>query len=168
VNEYSFRSERLGMRPWRASDLAAFYAIFGDERVIWWGKHQTSQAQARADLERVIAEQDSPDRGLGRFAVVHRRSSAVVGNVILRPAGFDAGIEVGYHIAHAAWGLGHATEAARAALQYGFEVIGLTRIVAAVALRNSASLRVMQKLAMLPTHEAEVLGLPHRMFERWR
>jgi ribosomal-protein-alanine N-acetyltransferase len=156
------------MRPWRTSDLAAFYAIFGDERVIWWGKHQTSQAQAQADLERVIAEQDSPERGLGRFAVVLRSSKVVVGNVILRPAGFDAGIEVGYHMAHAAWGRGHATEAARAALEYGFDVIGLMRIVAAVALRNPASLRVMEKLAMLRTHDAEVQGLPHRMFERWR
>jgi ribosomal-protein-alanine N-acetyltransferase len=156
------------MRPWRSSDLAEFYAIFGDERVIWWGKHQISQAQARLDLERVIAEQDLPEQGLGRFAVVLERPKLIVGNVILRPAGFDAGIEVGYHIAHDAWGQGYATEAARAALEYGFEVIGLMRVVAAVALRNSASLRVMEKLAMLPTHEAELLGLPHRLFERWR
>ncbi len=165
MTEYAFTSARLAMRPWQLTDLKAFHAIFGDERVIWWGTHKRDLAESRDGLARAIGEQNQPAAGLGRFAVEVLGTSAVAGNVILRPASFAQDIEVGYHFAFDTWGHGYATEAARATLEYGFTVVRLERIVAAVALQNAASLRVMAKIGMVPTHEREHGGLPHRMFE---
>ena len=49
------------------------------------------------------------------------------------------------------WNRGYATEAARAMLTFGFEVLELNRIFAEYYARNPASGRVMQKIGM--THE---------------
>jgi [ribosomal protein S5]-alanine N-acetyltransferase len=163
MTEYAFTSARLAMRPWRLTDLESFHAIFGDERVIWWGTHKRDLAESRDGLARAIAEQNQPAAGLGRFAVEVLGTSVVVGNVILRPASFAEDIEVGYHFAFDAWGCGYATEAARATLDHGFTAIRLERVVAAVALQNARSLRLMEKLGMVPTYEREHGGLPHRM-----
>jgi ribosomal-protein-alanine N-acetyltransferase len=57
-------------------------------------------------------------------------------------------VEVGYRLARDARGRGYATEAARASLTYGFEQIGLERIVAVAAPANAASRRVMEKAGM--------------------
>lgn len=166
VESFAFEGARLGMRPWRVEDLAGFHLIFGDERVIWWGDAKATMKLSAVGLHQAIDEQDSPMVGLGRFAVVRKDDGEIVGNVMLRPANFAEGMEVGYHIAHRAWGRGHATEAAVAALEYGFGRMKLKRIIAAVALDNARSLRVMDKLGMRVEYEAEYAGLAHRMFEK--
>lgn len=56
--------------------------------------------------------------------------------------------EVGYVLNPAFGGQGFATEAARAMLGVGFEGLALHRIVARADARNSASIRVMERLGM--------------------
>jgi ribosomal-protein-alanine N-acetyltransferase len=51
-------------------------------------------------------------------------------------------------LARASWGQGLASEAAQAALAYGFERVGLERIIALTRPENIASRRVMEKLGM--------------------
>jgi ribosomal-protein-alanine N-acetyltransferase len=46
------------------------------------------------------------------------------------------------------WGQGFATEAARAALRYGFEALKLENIIAVAYPENQPSQRVMQKIGM--------------------
>ena len=57
-------------------------------------------------------------------------------------------IEVGYRFAKRFWGMGLATEAAKASLEYGFETLGIDRIVAVVHPDNLASQRVVDKLGL--------------------
>jgi RimJ/RimL family protein N-acetyltransferase len=57
-------------------------------------------------------------------------------------------IEVGYRLARRFWGMGFATEAARESLRYGFEELGLDRIVAVVQPENIASCRVVEKIGL--------------------
>lgn len=47
------------------------------------------------------------------------------------------------------WGLGLATEAARAMIDYGFQTVGFTEIVAATDAPNRESVRVMERLGMI-------------------
>jgi RimJ/RimL family protein N-acetyltransferase len=47
------------------------------------------------------------------------------------------------------WGQGLATEGARAALRYGFEVVGLERIISTARADNAASRRVMEKCGLV-------------------
>lgn len=46
------------------------------------------------------------------------------------------------------WGCGFVTEASRAVLQFGFETVGLDRIIAIAYPENSGSRRVMEKVGM--------------------
>ncbi|MGH7279167.1 MAG: GNAT family N-acetyltransferase, partial [Candidatus Rokuibacteriota bacterium] len=53
-----------------------------------------------------------------------------------------------YALERGAWGGGIATEAARAAVRFGFEAAGLERIVAAARPDNAPSRRVMEKIGL--------------------
>ena len=64
------------------------------------------------------------------------------------PAPFNPSVEVGWRLARAAWGHGYATEAALAALDYGFTSCGLDEIVSMTATMNVRSQRVMQRIGM--------------------
>ena len=55
---------------------------------------------------------------------------------------------MGYTIARAYWGLGYATEAARALIQFGFDRMHLVRIEAVCLPEHLASARVLQKAGM--------------------
>jgi RimJ/RimL family protein N-acetyltransferase len=57
-------------------------------------------------------------------------------------------IELLYGISMPYWGMGLATEAARAAVRYGFEEVGLDRIVGIADRENIASRRVLEKIGM--------------------
>lgn len=57
-------------------------------------------------------------------------------------------IDLGYRFLPEHWGKGYATEASEAILQYGFENLGLKRIIAIAMKENPASIRVMEKVGM--------------------
>jgi ribosomal-protein-alanine N-acetyltransferase len=73
------------------------------------------------------------------------------------PEGPD--VEIGWWLAPTHWGQGLATEAARHALAYGFEVSNLERIVAIAHPANRDSLRVMERIGMRFEREAMHKGI---------
>lgn len=160
----SFESARLSMRPWTLADAPAFHRIWGDPRVIFWGSESKTLEETRGALARVIARcEEHP--GLGWFAAVLRETGESVGNVVLQPAPFAAGIEIGWHFEHAAWGNGYATEAARAALRYAFEELGLDRIVAAILPENQRSVRVAERAGLRRIGTVTHASLFHELWE---
>ena len=64
--------------------------------------------------------------------------------------------ELGYWIGEPYWGQGFATEAAGAIVRYGFEMLGLHRIMARHLSRNPASGNVLRKIGMI--HEGTQRG----------
>src|SRR5881227_3139476 len=60
----------------------------------------------------------------------------------------SAEVEVGYRLSPRMWGRGYATEGARALLRYGFDVLGLYRIVGLTHPENLASQRVLCKAGL--------------------
>jgi RimJ/RimL family protein N-acetyltransferase len=64
------------------------------------------------------------------------------------PAHFTPAVEVGWRLAADQWGHGYATEGARAALDYGFNTVGLDEIVSFTSAINVHSWRVMERLGM--------------------
>jgi ribosomal-protein-alanine N-acetyltransferase len=90
----------------------------------------------------------------------HAKHGYSMGVVMLKPAATPIGwgglqhlddgpeIEVGYAFAREYWGLGFATELAGGWLRWGFDHLGVDRIVAVADPRNIASRRVMEKLGM--------------------
>jgi RimJ/RimL family protein N-acetyltransferase len=162
--EDAIETERLTLRPWTPGDLRAFHAIWGDPEVIWWGE-APDEATSAAVIEKV-SRRCAPGAPLhGWRAIIERKSGSIVGNVMLQPASFSRGdVEVGWHLARAAWGKGYATEAARALLSYAFASAPLPRIVAAIHVDNARSRRVAHRLGLSRVGAVTHANMPHDLF----
>jgi RimJ/RimL family protein N-acetyltransferase len=79
------------------------------------------------------------------WGIWERETGELVGDCTLFYAEDHGEWEVGYGLRRDRWGRGYATEAALACVSYGFEQLGLQRIVADVEAHNSASINVLEK-----------------------
>jgi len=70
-------------------------------------------------------------------------------------APFTPCVEIGWRLATERWGRGYATEAARAALAFGFGELGLREIVSFTVPQNLRSRRVMEKIGMTHDHAGD-------------
>jgi RimJ/RimL family protein N-acetyltransferase len=145
---------RLVLRPWRASDRAPFAALGADPRVMHFLGPPLTRAQSDALADRIEAH--FAEHGFGLWAVEAPGVVEFAGSVGLAHARFDApfnpSVELAWRLAPEHWGRGYATEAARAAARFGFEMLALSEILAFTTTRNAASRAVMERLGM--THDA--------------
>jgi RimJ/RimL family protein N-acetyltransferase len=154
---------RLRLRPWCEDDLDAWLALHADARVTEWLGGSGDRAEVLARF--ILVRKRFDERGYGWWAL-EVQGGPVVGAIGLQPTPFDASFtpvhEVGWRLAHEAWGHGYATEGARAALDFGFDVLGLDEIVAFTAKTNERSQRVMERLGMTrdPAHDFDNPRLP--------
>ncbi|WP_394841951.1 GNAT family N-acetyltransferase [Pendulispora brunnea] len=141
---------RLRLRRLRESDLEPFSAMNADPRVVEY----LSTALSRTDSDALVARigQHWDEHGFGLWAIEVPGEAPFIGFTgLARPrfhAHFTPCVEIGWRLAAEHWGRGYATEAARAALRVGFEVLGLPEIVSFTAVGNARSRRVMEKLGM--------------------
>jgi len=143
-------TDRLLLRRWRPDDLAPFAALNADPEVMEHFPARLSRAESDAFVARIEAAFDKS--GYGLWAVEVKTSGDFIGftGLLLQtfPAHFTPAVEVGWRLARSAWGHGYASEAARAALAYGFDTAGLGEIVSMTAAVNDRSRRVMQRIGM--------------------
>jgi RimJ/RimL family protein N-acetyltransferase len=140
-------TERLLLRWMTEDDIDGHYAVFSDPEVAryWSSEPWSDMDQARQAIASTIAAY--ADGSGMRLAIVLRDSGQLIGNVSLHHF-FEQNrrCEIGYALASRHWGQGYATEALRAAIRYGFDVLGLNRIEADIDPRNAGSARVLEKL----------------------
>jgi ribosomal-protein-alanine N-acetyltransferase len=163
-------TERLLIRPFTLADLPAFHAMVSHPEVMaFLPEDIMSLEEAKGILSWLIESYAVNTReAIRKFtvAVVHRNSGKIIGWVGLGPLEFEpTEIELSYGISQEHWGNGFATEAALAMLEYGFDVVGLERIVAVTHPENIASVRVLEKIGM--ARESIVTGLSkeHAFYE---
>jgi RimJ/RimL family protein N-acetyltransferase len=149
-------TDRLLLRRWRVGDTAPFAAINADPEVMRFIGRGHVLGRGLSDDLIARFEREWDERGFGLWAVTRRDDpeGELLGFCGLTvPAFLPAllpAVEVGWRLARDAWGHGYATEAARAALAFGFEEHAMAEIVAIVDPRNVRSLRVGDKLGMTP------------------
>jgi RimJ/RimL family protein N-acetyltransferase len=141
---------RLRLRGWGEADLAPFAALNADLQVTEFLPAPLTRAQSDA---LVAGMQDSFRRHLfGWWAVEVAESGSFVGFVGLNAPSFEAPftpcVEIGWRLARQHWGHGYATEAAGAALAYGFGPLALSEIVSFTVPANVRSRAVMERLGM--------------------
>jgi RimJ/RimL family protein N-acetyltransferase len=141
---------RLRLRPWRPEDLPTYAAMNADPRVREYFPKVLTAAESDREAARIAAHFDQ--HGFGLWAVEVVGTADFAGFVGLAIPGFEAHftpcVEIGWRLAFEHWGRGYATEAARAALDCGFERLGLEEIVAFTVPGNWRSRRVMERLGM--------------------
>jgi RimJ/RimL family protein N-acetyltransferase len=157
------RTDRLLLRRWAESDLAAFFDLYSREDVArWLGRHPrrplATLAEARERLGRWQEHERALSPPLGLWALVPRAAGAAfppafppVGTVLLLPLTDGDGptglVEVGWHLHPQHQGQGLATEAARAVLAAAGQA-GIGQVLAITDLDNAASQRVAARLGM--------------------
>jgi RimJ/RimL family protein N-acetyltransferase len=149
LGEITLHTDRLLLRPWRASDRAPFAALNADPRVMEWFLAPLSTTESDGFVDRI--EEHLRVHGWGLWAVEVPGSDPFIGFVGLNPADTTLGypsVEIGWRLAAAHWGHGYAPEAAREALRFGFDDLGLDEIVSFTSVGNAKSRRVMTKIGM--------------------
>lgn len=156
-------TERLTLRRWRTEDLAPLAAMNADPEAMELVSAPLSRTQSEALVERIESCFDT--RGYGLWAVEEQATASFAGFVGLSPVGselpFGPAVEVGWRLAHRFWGRGYATEAASAAVSFGFAERDLAEIVSFTAQVNRRSRAVMERLGMHrdPAEDFEHLSL---------
>ena len=86
--------------------------------------------------------------GFGCTAMGLKSTGELIGSSGLQPLEETGEIEIGYNMAEKYWGQGYGTECCMAWLKYGFEEVGLERIVAIAIPENRSSWHIMEKCGM--------------------
>lgn len=148
---------RILLREMQESDAESFYELNLDKEVIRYTGDVpfASVAEAKIFIQNYSAYKDF---GYGRWIMVYKTSNEVIGFCGLKYHPEDGETDIGFRLRRDHWGIGLATEAAVACMQYGFGKLGLKRIIARAHPENVASIRVVEKLGMLFEKEIEEHG----------
>lgn len=133
------------LRPWRDSDALAVTAACQDPEIARWTRvpDNYSESDARAFL---LYRHDAVLTGAAAPFAVVSPDDRLLGSVALIAIEWPhLRGEVGYWLAREARGEGHATRAVRLICGWGFDALGLGRIVLHAATENLASQRVAQR-----------------------
>lgn len=160
------RTARLVLRGFRGEDLAPLAALNADPRVMAHLRGPMGLQDSAAQLARFRQHWD--EHGFGWWAVELPGLAPFIGWVgLARPrfeAHFTPCVEIGWRLAAAFWSQGYATEGAREALRFGWELASprLEEIVSFTVPANGRSRRVMEKLGMWhdPQDDFEHPNLP--------
>jgi len=149
-------TERLLFRQHEPGDLEPFCAMESDAEY-----RGPQPVHPRAELERSFREAWLPPKSMGLLATVYKPEGRYIGRCGLYPHRNDDGkvlagkAVLAYYLARPYWGQGLATEAGRAFVDYGFDVLGLSVITAAMNVKNLASTRVVEKLGFIRVRSGE-------------
>jgi RimJ/RimL family protein N-acetyltransferase len=123
---------RLLLRPWQRDDLAEFTRLLTDPVVTRYiVVHTPFSPEDVAELSARTLDQWQRN-GFGPWAAIEKQTGRWVGRIGLNELPDWPGphkIEVGWELHREFWGRGLATEGGRAGVRYGFETVGLERII---------------------------------------
>ena len=158
-------TERLILRAYTMKDLPDLHAIVSQEEVMKnLPEGVMSLEQTEKGLRWIIEcyGKNTPEK-IAKFSVgvVERDTGKLMGWCGLGPLKFDESeIEIYYGLSRPCWGRGIATEAVKALLHYGFQTIGVDKIVAIVKPGNTASQKVIEKLGLI--YKRQIGDLPEK------
>jgi ribosomal-protein-alanine N-acetyltransferase len=150
-------TDRLILRRLLPDDLDSLFALYRDPDIRRYFPEGTlSYEETKEELEWFLnGHPEHPELGL--WATIHKESGRFIGRCGLLPWTIDGrpAVEVAYLIDKAYWGQGLGTEAAQAILDYGFQQLGLSRLICLIDPANQASIKVATKIGMTFEKEAE-------------
>lgn len=138
-------TERLYLREMTQEDYTDLSEILQDAETMYAYEHAFSDEETQAWLDNQLRRYR--EDGFGLWAVVRKEDGAFVGQCGLTWQETDQGkaVEVGYLFKRRYWHNGYAAEAARGCLDYGFDKLGLQRMVTIIRDSNTASQNVAKR-----------------------
>jgi [ribosomal protein S5]-alanine N-acetyltransferase len=158
----TLESSRLILRPFREADCAALAAIHCRPEVARFvmpgGVPQSTMREAFDNIAAAMGHWAL--RGHGRWAVDERATGRMIGRCGYNDFPYEwPGLELGWTFHPDVWGRGYATEAANAAVAWGFGVAKFETIIHLIAPENTASQAVATRLGAAPGEAWEGRGI---------
>ena len=157
---------RLVLREFQREDFRQLAPILANPQVMKFSQTGVlSVLQTQAKIEGFIAAYAK--NGFGKWAVISKASHEMIGYCGIAVEIIDnrPERELGYRLEPKFWGQGLATEAASAALQYGFNQLKLPTVLGIVEPDNLVSVRVLQKLGMRYERETVFHGIKMDVYQ---
>ena len=168
-----FDSARLHFRPLTETDTVGMFELDSDPAVHRYlggigGQLVSELAQSAAVIEYI--QKQYAENGVGRWAVMLRETGEFMGwaglKLVAGPLNGETNFyDLGYRFIPRFWSQGFGFEAARAWLDYAFEILRLPRICAYADWHNMASRRILAKIGMRQCPTFLVEGVPCIWYE---
>jgi ribosomal-protein-alanine N-acetyltransferase len=149
MTDFLLETPRLLFRPHQPADLEPYCAMEMDPEVRRYvGGYPRTREAAEAKFRNALHA--APLR-LSLWATILKSEARTIGRCGLYPhidnhRTVPNEAVLAFYLARPFWGKGLATEAATAFISFGFDELHLSRIVATVDSRNTASLHILAKL----------------------
>lgn len=147
---YLIKTNRLGLRNWKESDITPMTALNQDEEVMRFFPSTVDYNATSEFVKRMQKHQE--DYGFCYFAVDILATGEFIGFIGLCHQTYESPytphVDIGWRLARSSWGNGYATEGAKACLDFAFSVMKLDRIYSVATEMNTPSIHVMQKIGM--------------------
>lgn len=145
-------TDRFILRDVEESDVQGIFDLDSDPEVhTYLGTPPIQTLDEARDIIEYIRKQYE-DNGIGRWAVIDKKSSEFVGWTGLKyeqelRSEFDY-YDIGYRLKRKFWGQGIATLTAAESLWYGFEQMDLDEICGAAEIEHKVSNHILQKIGL--------------------
>lgn len=155
--EFRIETERLVLREWREADAVPLLAMEQDPRVMAFLGPLGDETEAR----RIVTGQTLNQREFGHcfWAIERREDQAFLGFCGVQNGPHDTPLEgrteIGWRLAHHAWGQGYACEAAEASLAWSFANLPDDAVFAVTVPANTRSWGLMERLGMVHRPELD-------------
>jgi RimJ/RimL family protein N-acetyltransferase len=161
--ELELFTERLRLTPLVADDVDIALELWTDAEVLKFVCDALTEEEVRQEMPNSIKR--GGNGGIGIWCVADRKTGEKLGDSYLLPMPIDtddidfslvvmgqmpdADIEVGYFLKPSAWGQGYATEVCKRLLQFAFQEVSLSEVVASVDDGNVVSKKVLEKSGLI-------------------
>ncbi|MDH3709812.1 MAG: GNAT family N-acetyltransferase [Cyclobacteriaceae bacterium] len=137
-------TERITFRKFKMSDVPLVHQLNSDPRVMHHIQEVRDLEESTADLERYLNYYDQYP-GYGYWPAFFRSSQQFMGWFVVKKLPETEECELGYRLLPEFWGQNLATEGSKACIDYAFEGLAATHMVAVAVPENKASCRVLEK-----------------------
>jgi RimJ/RimL family protein N-acetyltransferase len=168
MREYFISTKRIGFSKWNPVDLDLATQLWGEDDVTQFicaaGKFTYQDIIDRLNKEIHNNEMYQ----IQYWPIFELATDELIGCCGIRPFKSEKhSYELGFHLRKKYWGMGYATEAARAVLDYSFTTLGAAKLYAGHHPQNKASEKLILKLGFqyLGKNFYEPTGLYHLSYE---
>ena len=140
-------TERLYLREMASGDAENAYLLNLDNEVIKYTGDVPFESVE--DAKQFLERYDHYKKyGFGRWAVIHKSTEEFLGWCGLKYSPDLEEYDIGFRFFRKHWNKGYATESAKACLSIGFSKYDMNRIVGRAMAKNSASIKVLEKIGL--------------------
>lgn len=165
VADFKLLTSRLELRPHRPDDTDFMVELNSDPEVTRYVPDGPFEDTSKASRLIESLQAQFAERRIGRFIVIERATGKKMGWCGLKWLEESKEIDLGYRFLRSSWGNGFASEAGKACLDYGFNVLNFERITAQIMSTNVGSIAVAKKLGMIEVGRAVEDGVEYLVFE---